>query len=356
MISTEQLFFGKNNKSKIKTIKHYNFEIVFDVKEYLEIETDSLYVENIKDEFNHYNSIKKYNINIYCIVKNIVEDKRNKIINVTLENLFDLNYIILEIPKGDKILNNLYINCIYIFINLIIFIDEKMNIKFTLQSNKNEKSEKIFLYFLIDPEKYYNKKLNDFIINEQFSQLLVLVTQNKLIRKVQKYFVTIDKIIYINLYLNESKEISYYNGLLHCSDGTSSALLRIKGNNILELKKLQIIQNINLYNKINNENKITISHFEDINIQLIIIGIPIMENIKELSVVDIYENIEILKKQNHMNNLINFDLLLTKNEFTNLNGVFSKYSSQLEAIPMIEVINIFPLEKYIIIIRFYKLC
>ena len=354
-ISTEQLFFGKNNKSKIKTIKHYNFEIVFDVKEYLEIETDSLYVENIKDEFNHYNSIKKYNINIYCIVKNIVEDKRNKIINVTLENLFDLNYIILEIPKGDKILNNLYINCIYIFINLIIFIDEKMNIKFTLQSNKNEKSEKIFLYFLIDPEKYYNKKLNDFIINEQFSQLLVLVTQNKLIRKVQKYFVTIDKIIYINLYLNESKEISYYNGLLHCSDGTSSALLRIKGNNILELKKLQIIQNINLYNKINNENKITISHFEDINIQLIIIGIPIMENTKELSIIDIYENIEILKKQNHMINLINFDLLLTKNEFTNLNGVFSKYSSQLEVIPMIEVNNIFPLEKYIIIIRFYKL-
>ena len=353
-ISTEQLFFGKNNKSKIKTIKHYNFEIVFDVKEYLEIETDSLYVENIKDEFNHYNSIKKYNINIYCIVKNIVEDKRNKIINVTLENLFDLNYIILEIPKGDKILNNLYINCIYIFINLIIFIDEKMNIKFTLQSNKNEKSEKIFLYFLIDPEKYYNKKLNDFIINEQFSQLLVLVTQNKLIRKIQKYFVTIDKIIYINLYLNESKEISYYNGLLHCSDGTSSALLRIKGNNILELKKLQIIQNINLYNKLNNENKITISHFEDINIQLIIIGIPIMENIKELSIIDIYENIEILKKQNHMNNLINFDLLLTKNEFTNLNGVFSKYSSQLEAIPMIEVINIFPLEKYINLIELKK--
>ena len=353
-INTEKLFFGKNNKTKIKTVKHYNFEVVFDLKSYLELETDTLYAENNKDEFYHYNYIKKYTINICCIVKKIVEDKRKKIINVTLENLFDLNNIILEIPKDNQILDNLYINCIYIFINLIIFINQKMNIKLTLQTNKNEKSGKIFLYVLIDPEKYYNKKLNDFIIEEQFSQLLILVTQNKLNRKFQKYFVNIDKAIYINLYLNESDEFSYYDGLFHCTDGTSSALLRIKRNNILELKNLKIIHNLNKYNKINNKKKINISHFEDINIQVVIIGNPIMENIKELSIIDIYENINILKKQNNIDNLLKFDLFLTKNEFTTINGTFSKFSSQIEAIPIIKVLKFITLEEYINLIELKK--
>ena len=353
-INTEKLFFGKNNKTKIKTVKHYNFEVVFDLKSYLELETDTLYAENNKDEFYHYNYIKKYTINICCIVKKIVEDKRKKIINVTLENLFDLNNIILEIPKDNQILDNLYINCIYIFINLIIFINQKMNIKLTLQTNKNEKSGKIFLYVLIDPEKYYNKKLNDFIIEEQFSQLLILVTQNKLNRKFQKYFVNIDKAIYINLYLNESDEFSYYDGLFHCTDGTSSALLRIKRNNILELKNLKIIHNLNKYNKINNKKKINISHFEDINIQVVIIGNPIMENIKELYIIDIYENINILKKQNNIDNLLKFDLFLTKNEFTTINGTFSKFSSQIEAIPIIKVLKFITLEEYINLIELKK--
>ena len=38
--------------------------------------------------------------------------------NVILENLFDLNYIVLEIPKDNKIMKDLYLYCIYIFANL----------------------------------------------------------------------------------------------------------------------------------------------------------------------------------------------------------------------------------------------
>ena len=233
-ISAEKLYFWKKNKNNIKKIKNYDIEICIDLKEYLEIETDTLYIENIKDEYTHINLLKKYTINICCIVKNIIEDKRKKIMNVILENLFDLNYIVLEIPKDNKIMKDLYLNCIYIFANLGIFIDEKMNIKLTLQKNK---TEKMFLYFLIDQEKYNNKKLNDFLIENKFSQLIELVSQNKLIRTMRNYLVIIDKIIYINLYLNESNEISKFDGLLRCSDGTSSALLKIKGDNILDLNK-----------------------------------------------------------------------------------------------------------------------
>ena len=348
-INTEKLFFGKKNITKIKTIKSYNLDIDIDLKSYLEIETDSLYIENNKDEFCHYNIIKNNNINICCYVKNISEDKNRKIINITLENLFDLNNILLEIPKEDKMLDNLYINCIYIFINLIIFIDEKMNIKFTIQKNKSEKSEKIFLYFLIDPEKYYNKKLDDFLIKSKFSQLLPLITNKIIIRTIQKYFVIIDKIIYINIYLNDSNEISFYNGLLHCSDGTCSAFLRIKGNNFLDLEIFKINLNYYLYNKNNIDKKISIYPSLEDNIQVVVIGNPFMENIKEISFVDIYENINILKKsKNNLEQLLNsFDLLLSKNEFTTINGVFSKYSSFLEPIPIIKVFKIISSDEFL---------
>ena len=122
-INTEELFFGKNNKIKkirSKAMKYHKSEIYFDIKSYLEIKTDTLYIENIFEEFSHYNPLKNYTINICCYVKKIYEDKFK--VNVTLENLFDLNYIILEIPKENKILNNLYENCIYIFINHIILL------------------------------------------------------------------------------------------------------------------------------------------------------------------------------------------------------------------------------------------
>ena len=348
-ISAEKLYFWKKNKNNIKKIKNYDIEICIDLKEYLEIETDTLYIENIKDEYTHINLLKKYTINICCIVKNIIEDKRKKIMNVILENLFDLNYIVLEIPKDNKIMKDLYLNCIYIFANLGIFIDEKMNIKLTLQKNK---TEKMFLYFLINPEKYNNKKLNDFLIENKFSQLIELVSQNKLIRTMRNYFVIIDKIIYINLYLNESNEISKFDGLLQCSDGTSSALLKIKGDNILDLNKLKINLNNNIYKK-QIDNKISIYPYLGETIQLIIIGNPIMEYIKELSILDIYEDINILKKT--IDNLIYFDFSLTKNEYTFLNGSFSKYSLKLKPMPIIKVYQFFNLDEYINLIEQKKI-
>ena len=356
-INTENLFNLKNNKIKNNIIKKYNLEIVIDLKTYLEIETDSIYIENLKEEFFHYYPLKKNNINICCYVKSIKEDKRKKIVSVILENLYDLNNVILEIPKDSKTLDSLYINCVYIFTNLIVFLDEKMNIKLTLQKNKSEKSEIIFLYFLIDPEKYYNKKLNDILIQNQFSQLLSIVKNNKIIRTIHKYFVVIDKINYINLYIsNETNEISYYDGLMQCSDGTSNGFLKIKGNDISNLNKLEI--NVNYYlnnNEMNINGKISISPYLDENIQLIVIGNPVMGGIKELSFVDIYENINILKKPtNNNDDLIDFDLLITKNEFTTINGSFLKQSKQLEVIPIINVYKLFNLDEYINLVELQK--
>ena len=352
-ISTEKLFFGRKNKTKMKSVKNYNFEIDIDLKTYLEIETDSLYVENIKDEFLHFNPLKNERINICCYVKSITEDKRKKIYNVNLENLYDLNNIILEIPKDSKIMDKLYVNCIYIFINLIIFIDENMNIRLTIQKNQNEKTELIFVYLLIDTEKYYNKKLNDFLIHNQFSQLLPVVSQNKIIRIMQKYLVIIDKIYFFNLYLNESKEISY-DGLVHCSDGTSTALLRIAGNNILDLKKLSIKLSNNIYHQLNLEKNARLCTSLNNIIQLIIIGNPVMENVKELSFLEIYDDINLLKNSKSYTDLITFDLLLVKNEYKNINGALSKYSTNLEIFPVIKVNNLFTLEEYINIIETEK--
>jgi hypothetical protein len=244
-------------------------------------------------------------------------------------------------------MNDLYINCIYIFVNLVIFIDENMNIKLTLEKNK---TEKIFLYFLIDPEKYINKKLSDFLIQNKFSQLIELVSQNKLIRTMKNYFVNIDKIIYIYLYVNESNDIIKYEGLLQCSDGTSSAILRIKGNNILDLNKLKIDLNSNI-NSQKIDNKIRIYPLLN-NIQIVIIGNPIMEYIKDLSIEDIYEDINMLKNSN--DNLINFDIKLTKNEYCILNGSFSKNSSLITPIPIIQVNSFFAIDEYISLIEIKK--
>ena len=348
-INTEKLFFGRKNKSTIKAIKNFDFEISIDFKKYLEIEVDTLYIENLKYEYGHCNIVKKFNINICCIVKNIKEDKRKKVFNVILENLFDLNYIILEIPKNNKIMNDLYINCIYIFVNLVIFIDENMNIKLTLEKNK---TEKVFLYFLIDPEKYINKKLSDFLIQNNFSQLIELVSQNKLIRTKKKYFVNIDKIICIYLYANESNDIIKYEGLLQCSDGTSSTILKIKGNNILDLNKLKIDLNNNNINGHKIDNKIRIYPLLKDYIQIVIIGNPIMEYIKDLPIEYIYEDINMLKKSN--DNLINFDIKLTKDEYCILNGSFSKNSSLITPIPIIQVNNFFALDEYISLIQLKK--
>ena len=63
-INTEKLFFGRKNKSTIKAIKNFDFEISIDFKKYLEIEVDTLYIENLKYEYGHCNIVKKFNINL----------------------------------------------------------------------------------------------------------------------------------------------------------------------------------------------------------------------------------------------------------------------------------------------------
>ena len=359
-ISTQKLFSLKNSKFKLNYIKGFNFEICLDLKFYLETNSESLYLENLKDEFPHFNTPFQNNINLCCFVKSIYKDKNLKLINVILENIFDLNSIILEIPQNDEILQNLYVNCIYLFINFNLFIDEKMNIKLTIQKSLSSKSKIIFLYFLIDPEKYMNKKIDDLLADFKFSQLLPLVTQNKLIRTMNKYFVNIIKINYMNIYFSKDNEFSFYDLYMHCSDGTSSAFCHIKGNDTSELDRLNINIKPYIYNRKNNErNLITIFPMINEDIQLIIIGKPILEGLKELSFLYIYENINELKKyennqKDKNNQLFKFDLLLTKNEFVPINGTFIKNSKSLEPIPVIKVLKFMTLNEYINFIELQK--
>ena len=229
----------------------------------------------------------------------------------------------------------------------------------TLQNNKSEKSEIIFLYFLIDPEKYYNKKINDMLIKNHFVQLISLINCNKIIRCIYKFCVMIDKIFYINLYIKEQNNdffIYFYDGLLQCSDGTSNGLLKIKGNNISDLNKFNININHYINNNMNIRDKISISPYLEENIQMIIIGNPVMNGMKEISFEDMYDNINILKKStNNINDdLLDFDLLITKNEFTTINGSFLKQSKQLEVIPVIDVHYFFLLDEYINLVQLQK--
>ena len=235
-ISTQNLFELKKTKFKYNYIQGPIYDICLDLKLYLEINTESLYLENKKDEFMRCYSYQE-NINLCCYVKSYYRNNTSKTINFLLENIYDLNCITLEIPQNDENIDNIYSDCIYVFFNLILFIDEKMNIKLKFQKNK---TKFILLYFLIDYEKYEKKKLNDLLIQAEFSQLLSLVYQNKIVRSINKYLVTIIKLNYMNIFFSNNNELSY-DLCLQCSDGTSSAFFHIKGKDFSELKKLGII-------------------------------------------------------------------------------------------------------------------
>ena len=353
-ISTQKLYSLRNTKFKNNLIKGFNYELCLDLKLYLNIDSESLYLENLKDKYLHFYQYNKENISLCCFVKSIYKDINTKNINVMLENIFDLNSIILEIPKDHEILQNIYLNCIYIFFNMILFIDEKLNIKLTIQKSLSSQSKIIFLYYLIDPDKYMKKKLDDSLIQSQFSQLLPLVVENKIIRTINKYLVNIIRINYMNIYFSkDTNEFAYYDLYLHCSDGTSSAFCHIKGNNLSELKKLNINVNPYLNNRNNSDrNIITVFPSIDEDIQLVILGKPILEGLKELSFLYIYENINELKKDENNQKeaeeqFIKFDLLLTKNEFIPINGTFIKNSKSLEPIPVIKVLKYMTLDEYI---------
>ena len=353
-ISTQKLYSLRSTRFKNNLIKGFNFDLYLDLKLYLEIGTESLYMENLKDEYLHFYPNKEESINLCCFVKSIYKDKIFKKINIVLENIFDLNSIILEIPQNHEILQNLYLNCIYLFVNMIIFIDDKFNIKLTVQKNLGPNSKIILLYYLIDPDKYINKKLDDSLIQTKFSQLLPLIMQNKVTRTVNKYFVNIIKISYMNIYFSkDTNDFIYYDLYLHCSDGTSSAFCHIKGKDLSDLKKLNV--NINPYlNNRNNDETNLITVFPTINdeIQLIILGVPIPQGLKELSFLYIYENINELKKDENMHKnedekFHKFDSILTKNEFTPINGTFLKNSKSLEPIPVIKVLKFVTSDEYI---------
>ena len=88
--------------------------------------------------------------------------------------------------------------------------------------------------------------------------------------------------------------------------------------------------------------------------QLIMVGIPFLGGLKELSFLDIYENINELKKYEKKSNnnskkiaLFKFDILMTKNEFTTFNGTLLKNSKSIESIPAIRVIKFLTFDEYI---------
>ena len=358
-ISTQKLYSLRESKLKSDCIKGFNFNIDLDLKLYLEIDTESLYSENLKDEYSHCYQYIQENVNLFCFAKSIYKDNNTKTVNIILENIFDLNSIILEIPQNHEILQNFYLNCFYLFFNMILFVDENFNIKLTIQKSLSSNSKIIFLYYLIDPVKYLNKKFDDSLIQSSFSQLLPLINENKIIRTINKYLLNVIKINYLNIYFsNENNEFAYYDLYLHCSDGTSSTFCHIKGKDLLALKKI----NINIYPYLNNRNngdRNLITVFPSINtdFQLIILGKPNLERLKELSFLYIYENINELKtniKNNTQENFIKFDTLLTKNEFSPINGTFLKNSKTLEPIPVIKVLKFMTLDEYIHFIELQK--
>ena len=236
-----------------------------------------------------------------------------------------------------------------------------MNLKLKLKLQKN-KTRIILLYFLIDFEKYEKKKLNDLLIVSPFSQLMSLISSNKIVRTINKYLVSIIKLNYMNIFFSKNNEISY-DVCLHCSDGTSSAFAHIKGKDFSELKKLGININSYSYQNNNNENNLK-TIFPDINndSQLVILGTPFLSGLKELSFLDIYENINELKKYEKINSnskkqsaLFNFDILMTKNEFTTFNGTFLKNSQFIESIPVIKILKFWVFDEYINLLQINKI-
>ena len=351
-INGQKLFSLKDNKLKNTIIKSHDLTIYIDLKKFLEIKTESIYIDNTTDISHKNKFFFVTSITLCCFVKSIYKSIDKRIIYVVLENLFDLNSIILEIPRGDEILGHIHVNCIELFINFYVFIDDKWCIKLTKKNNMNENSKVILLYFLVDNEKYNNKKINDILMHESFSQLLSLIKEYKLIRTLQKYFLIVNRINYINLYYsNEGNEIVNYDGLLQCSDGTSSGFFYLKGKDISDLKKLKI--NINFYtaNKTISNNRITIYPTINDMIQLIIIGKPFMEKSKEAEFLIVHDNINELKgikdEKIKRKYLFKFDLFMTKNEFSLINGAFLKQSKLLEEIPIIRVIKYYSLDEYI---------
>ena len=336
--------YQKLNENHIKKFCISN-QCFYDIKNFLEIGTETLYVENLKNEYFSGYLLKAYNVNTCCLVKKILNNdnfvKRKNIIQIILENIFDLNQIILEAPNTHEVLKDLKVNGIYIFKNLTCFIDENFNVKLGVIQLDSNKSTKIGLYYITDINEYNRAKIKN-LYNINFSHLISLTTENKLVRSLQKYLITINSVMYINAHMINNNIL--YEGCLVGSDGTSSGFFLIEQDSVKNLFKFDSEFDNYIKNKLYQEKKFQIFpgrsdyNFNEYNIlkvygsQVVIIGTPKMNRLMEISPQDMYDSISELKKylganrEQRLEGFLEFDTRLTKTEFSMINGSFSRKS------------------------------
>ena len=337
----------------------------YDIKNFLEIGTETLYVENLKNEYFSGYLLKAYNVNTCCLVKKIGNNdnfvKRKNIVQIILENIFDLNQITLEAPNTHEILKDLKVNGIYVFKNLTCFIDENFNVKLGVIQLDSNKSTKIGLYYITDINEYNRAKVKN-LYSMNFSHLISLTTENKLVRSLQKYLITINSVMYINAHMINNN--IFYEGCLVGSDGTSSGFFLIEQDSVKNIFKFDSEFDNYIRNKLYQEKKFQIFpgrsdyNFNEYNIlkvygsQVIIVGTPKMNRLMEISAQDMYDSISELKKylganrEQRLEGFLEFDTRLTKTEFSMINGSFSRKSDKLEKIPYIKSSYVFDIEDY----------
>ena len=372
----------KNNFNEMKSINYQKLKesrikkycnsvgCFYDLKNFLEIGTETLYVENLKNEFYSGYLLKAYNIDICCLVKKISNNdtylKRKNYVFITLENIFDLNQIILEVSNTHDILKDLKINGIYIFKNLTCFIDENFNVKLGVIKLDSKKSTKMGLYYITDIKEYNNSKIKN-LFYMPFNHLISLTTENNLVRSLQKYLININSVMYINAHMINNN--IFYEGCLIGSDGTSSGFFLIEQDCVKNLFKFDSDFDDYIRNKLYQEKKFQIFpgrtdyNFNEYNIlkvygsQVVIIGAPKMNRLMEISAQDMYDSISELKKYSNKNKekriegFLEFDTKLTKIEFSMINGSFSRKSDKLEKIPYIKSSFLFDMDDYMKLIQ-----
>ena len=372
----------KNNFNEMKNINYQKLKenrikkycnsvgCFYDIKNFLEIGTETLYLENLKNEFYSGYLLKTYNIDICCLVKKISNNdtylKRKNYVFITLENIFDLNQIILEVSNTHDILKDLRVNGIYIFKNLTCFIDENFNVKLGVIKLDSNKSTKIGLYYITDINEYNNSKIKN-LFYMPFNHLITLTTENNLVRSLQKFLIYINSVMYINAHMINNN--IFYEGCLIGSDGTSSGFFLIEHDCVKNLFKFDSSFDNYIRNKLFQEKKFQIFpgrndySLDDYNIlkvygtQVVIIGTPKMNRLMEISAQEMYDNISDLKKyskatkEQRIEGFLKFDTKLTKIEFSMINGSFSKKSDKLEKIPYIKSSFLYDMDEYIKLIQ-----
>lgn len=359
-------------KLKENRIKKYCNSVgcFYDIKNFLEIGTETLYVENLKNEFFSGYLLKTYNIDICCLVKKISNNdtylKRKNYVFITLENIFDLNQIILEVSNTHDILKDLKVNGIYIFKNLTCFIDENFNVKLGVIKLDSKKSTKIGLYYITDINEYNNLKIKN-LFHMQFNHLITLTNENYLIRSLQKYLICINSLMYLNAHMVNNN--IFYEGCIIGSDGTSSGFFLIEHDCVKNLFKFDAEFDNYIRNKLYQEKKYQLFpvkndyNFNEFNLlkvygsQVVIIGVPKMNRLMEMQAQEMYDSISNLKmssdknKEKRIEELLEFDTKLTKIEFSMINGSFSRKSNKLEKIPYIKSSFLFYMDDYLKLVQ-----